>query len=216
VDRFQAVVFDMDGLLLDSERLALVSFEAACTHFQLPDSPDVFQKLIGANAQLAKVVLREGFAGQIEPEVFDEVWQKRYLELVTERPIPLMPGVENLLATLKQMNMPMAVATSSKTAGAIYKLTAAGIYDYFQILVGGDQVENSKPKPDIFLRAAHKLNFESKHCLAFEDSENGVKAAHAAGMTVVQIPDLIQPSDDLLALGHIVLNRIDEVIGYKF
>lgn len=216
MEQFQAIIFDMDGLLLDSEKLALVSFEATREHFQLPDRYDVFEKLIGANALLAKEVLREGFAGLIEPEVFDAVWQERYLELTTERPIPLMSGVENLLATLKAMGKPMAVATSSKTEGAINKLTAAGIYDYFSVLVGGDQVEQSKPKPDIFLLAAHKLNSDAKHCLAFEDSENGVKAAHAAGMTVVQIPDLIQPSADLLALGHIVLTKIDDVIEYSF
>ena len=86
----------------------------------------------------------------------------------------------------------------------------------FDTIIGGDQVKKSKPHPDIYLKAAEALEVRTNDCLALEDSENGVRSAVAAGMTVVQIPDLVKPSYDLLKLGHIVLNSMQEVLHFEF
>ena len=91
-----------------------------------------------------------------------------------------------------------------------------GRWSYLDIIIGGDQVTKSKPEPDIYLKAASELSADPAKSLAFEDSPNGVKAALAAGMIVVQIPDLILPDDDLLKMGHIVLNNLADVIEYDF
>jgi beta-phosphoglucomutase-like phosphatase (HAD superfamily) len=90
------------------------------------------------------------------------------------------------------------------------------LLDYFEIVIGGDQVERGKPDPDIYLKAASALSAAPSKCLALEDSTNGVKAAVAAGMTVVQIPDLVQPNEELLQLGHIVLSSLADVPKYNF
>jgi beta-phosphoglucomutase-like phosphatase (HAD superfamily) len=110
----------------------------------------------------------------------------------------------------------MAVATSTRTKRATEKLGDAGLLDYFKIVIGGDQVEQGKPDPEIYLKAASALSSAPSRCLALEDSANGVKAAVAAGMTVVQIPDLVPPSDELLQLGHIVLSSLADVPKYDF
>jgi beta-phosphoglucomutase-like phosphatase (HAD superfamily) len=93
-------------------------------------------------------------------------------------------------------------------------LRKSGVLDRFQAVIGSDQVRNGKPEPDIYLKAAGLLNARPERCLALEDSENGVRAAVGAGMTVVQIPDLVQPSAELLALGHIVLDSLREVAAH--
>jgi beta-phosphoglucomutase-like phosphatase (HAD superfamily) len=121
-----------------------------------------------------------------------------------------------LLEHVSSLGIPTAVATSTRTERAREKLLRAGVLDRFHEVVGGDQVAHSKPSPDIYLRVAELLRVRPRGCLALEDSDNGVRAALAAGMTVVQIPDLLSPSADVLELGHIVLTSLAEVAEYPF
>ncbi len=216
MQNFNAVLFDMDGLLLDSEKLALAAFESTCARFELGDLSHVFTRLVGTNTALGKTLLREGLAGIMDAEVFAAQWQTQYRALTEDTPIPLMPGVAAFLKHTTALNIPMAVVTSSTSAQAKHKLTQAGILDYFRLIVGGDQVMQSKPAPEIYLLAAARMAVEPATCLALEDSANGVKAAVAAGMTVVQIPDLVPPDDELLALGHTVLDNIMAVTNNEF
>lgn len=216
MQHFDAVIFDMDGLLLDSETLALSAFEKTCARFELGDLSHVFRSLIGTNSVLGKALLQEGLSGIMDHEVFSADWQENYRELTENVPVPLMTGVQDFLAHTTALNIPMAVATSSQTAHAHNKLGHAGILDYFRQIIGGDQVEHSKPAPDIYLRAASALSVDPVKCLALEDSANGVRAAVAAGMTVVQIPDLVQPDKQLLELGHIVLPSLAKVPEHNF
>jgi beta-phosphoglucomutase-like phosphatase (HAD superfamily) len=110
----------------------------------------------------------------------------------------------------------MAIATSSRTEHAVEKLRQAGLLERFRTVIGADQVQKPKPDPEVYLRAAQYLGVDPWDCLAVEDSEYGVRAAHAAGMTVIQVPDMTQPTADLRALGHIVLASLKEVAGYPF
>lgn len=216
MQHFDAVIFDMDGLLLDSETLALSAFEKTCARFELGDLSHVFKSLIGTNTVLGKALLKQGLAGIMDDEMFSADWQENYRAVTEDVPVPLMPGVREFLMHTAALNTPMAVATSSQTAHAKNKLSNAGILDYFRHIIGGDQVGQSKPAPDIYLRAASALSVDPVKCLALEDSANGVRAAVAAGMTVVQIPDLVQPDEELLALGHIVLPSMAKVAEYDF
>jgi HAD superfamily hydrolase (TIGR01509 family) len=216
VRHFAAVIFDMDGLLLDTERVALESFNEACASFGLPDHPDVFRQCVGVNGVRAREVIREGLGHAVAPEEFWTAWDRFYHAAHAREPIRVKAGAEALLEQLSAWQMPMGVATSTRVAQATRKLTETGLAGYFSAIVGGDQVERSKPHPDIYLRVAHLLAAPPSACLALEDSENGVRAAVAAGMTVVQVPDLQLPSDDLRSLGHIVLESLEQVPGYPF
>lgn len=125
-----------------------------------------------------------------------------------------MKGVHNLLDYLHASGIPTAVATSTNTDHALHKLEQSGILHRFTTITGGDQVANGKPAPDIYLKAAKSIDANPLSCLALEDSPNGVRAAIAAGMHVIQIPELVEPDEALRSLGHTVLGDLDAVLDY--
>ena len=206
-----AVIFDMDGLLLDSERLALAAFVETCDHFGLGDHTAVFMRCVGATHTLGEQILRDGLPGNVDHLAFGRLWDSTYVEHTSDSAIPLKSGAAELLQDLKGFGVPMAVATSTSTSRARQKLQSCGIVQDFDVIVGGDQVQRSKPCPDIYLRAAELLHIQPERCLALEDSENGVRSAIGAGMKVIQIPDLVQPSAALRELGHTVLTTLHDV-----
>lgn len=213
--RFEAAVFDMDGLLLDTERIALDTFRATCRSFELGEHLDVFYRCIGTNTTRGREVIEEGLGALVDCGAFWRQWDVLY-KATTLESAALKPGARELLSELSRRGLPMAVATSTSTAQAIQKLERAGIHLHFRAIVGGDQVAHSKPHPDIYLRAAGVLGVAPGWCLALEDSANGVRAATAAGMIVVQVPDLVPPSDDLLQLGHYVFESLQHVYAVAF
>jgi HAD superfamily hydrolase (TIGR01509 family) len=216
VKHFNAVIFDLDGLLLDTETIALSAFLKTCSYFGLPAQQELFIRCIGTNQARGREVLAEGLRGQVDHLLFEEVWDRHYDERTTNERIALKDGAAELLAHISSLRLPVAVATSTGTPSARAKLRGAGILDRFQVTVGGDQVGNSKPAPDVYLKAAEMLRVSPGACLALEDSENGVRAALAARMTVVQIPDLVPPTEALRSLSHIVLRSLRDVATYPF
>lgn len=216
LSRFSAIIFDMDGLLLDTERISLDTFNEACSLLALGDLSHIFTLMIGVNSESGATILKNGLQGLVEYEIFINEWMQLYKNETDLKPLPVKSGAKSLLAYISNMGIPMAVATSTKTKSAEQILDVSGISHYFDFIVGGDKVSKSKPFPDIYLQAADSLSVESSTCLAVEDSSNGVKAAIAADMTVIQIPDLVQPDKELLALGHIVLENLNDIQNYRF
>ncbi len=216
MNRFHAAIFDMDGLLLDTERIALLTFLEACEHFGIGPQPDVFTRCLGTNQALGLAILEAGLEGKADHLEFRRVWESRYVASITHRPIALKDGAADLLEHLASLSMPLAVATSSNTPRATQKLRDAGILERFDAIVGGDQVARSKPDPEIYLKAAAALGVAPGKCLALEDSENGVRAALSSGMTVIQVPDLVEPAPHVRDFGHIILRSLREVADHAF
>ena len=216
MNNFEAIIFDMDGLLLDSERIWLIAFQEACQEFNLGDRTDLFIQCIGSNSEATKNILRNGLGDKVDYVKFWSVCRANYHAETKNKPISVKDGAIDLLKYIKALQLPLAVATSTHTEFAIKKLENAGIREYFNEIIGGEQVSNSKPLPDIYLKAANTLQVKAKNCLALEDSENGVKSALAAGLTVIQIPDLVEPSRSFKLNGHIILQNLTEVISFKF
>ena len=213
--QFDAVVFDMDGLLLDTERVALVASEVACEKIGVSFSREVYEACVGTKIEKTREILAEALEGQCGVDEYFAVWNEEF-RLLADNGIPLRPGVLVALNYFRDLGWPMGVATSSSTETAERHLNAYELIGYFEVGVGGDQVTYSKPDPEIFLLAAERLGKSPERCLAFEDSNNGARSAHAAGMTVVQIPDQVPTADDVHKAGVIILESLESVPGYRF
>ena len=208
-----ACIFDMDGLLIDSERIALRVFHEICNHYDYQAQLSLYDQLLGTNARTTRQILAETLPSTIDVDEFIDRWGISYGKQ-TEKAVPLMPGILELLDYLESTGIPKAVATSTQTSKAIDKLEKSGIAHRFSTLIGGDQVSNGKPAPEIYINAAKALSVEPANCLALEDSPNGVKAAVAAKMRVIQIPDTVQPDEALKSMGHIIVQDAFDVITF--
>jgi HAD superfamily hydrolase (TIGR01509 family) len=210
---YQAAVFDMDGLLLDTERVCMQAFRDACGVLSLPMLEEVYLGIIGCNAEGIERVIRNGYGKELNYPQLRTEWTKRYHPIIEQQAIPKKEGVIELFDWLKAQKIPIAVATSSHKKQAVAKLKLSGLSNYVESLSTGCEVSKGKPDPEIFLLAAQRLNTSPQHCLAFEDSSNGVRAAIAAGMQVHQVPDLVEPNADIIALGHTISDSLADVLN---
>ncbi len=207
---FAAVVFDMDGTLLDTELVfkTIVYEVTAGLGFEMTD--DVHHRMVGSSHETTSKLLVEAYGVTFPYEMFDAEC-RRIMRGRMESSVPVKPGVPELLAELKKRRIPMAVATSSRAPHALTHLGTAGLLDMFHAIVTRDDVVQPKPHPEPYLTAARLLGVLPATCLAIEDSFSGVRAAHAAGMQTVMVPDLVPPTDDIRALCDAVMGSLHEV-----
>lgn len=189
----RAVVFDMDGLMLDSERLVRTLWQDAVRRRGYALTDAIHATLIGRREPESEALLRAHFGASFPmDEIRSEVqhdWRRRVLE----HGIPRKPGLDPLLDFLEANAIPRAVATSTARQQALISL--GPLFHRFHATVCGDEVPEGKPAPDIYLRAAERLDVSPGDCLALEDSIAGVTAAERAGMTVIMVPDLVAPPE---------------------
>lgn len=210
----RAVVFDMDGLLLDSEAIFKLAWKhaAGVGGYDLPD--DVFYRMIGRTREDSNRILVEAFGGKCVPENFSHEVDTFHDRYVRENGIPLKAGVEEILDWCDARGLPRAVATSTYEPLATPRLAETGLLPRFSIAVFGDHVSRGKPNPDIYLRAAERLGVEPSQCLALEDSYNGVRAARAAGMTIYMVPDLLRPTAEMVETAHGIFPSLHAVVEF--
>lgn len=205
-----ALIFDMDGLLLDSERVLAGCFEAVAAEMGARLPQDIWLTMVGkADGECHRMLTDYMGDAAAARRLLDE-GKARYL-VPARAGIPHRPGVIAMLDWLVQHRIPRAVATTTRQPLASQKLEAAGLLRYFDTVVSSSDVALPKPAPDVYLLAAARLGVAPPACLVLEDSPTGVRAALAAGMTPIQIPDLVAPDDAVRALGHRITSSLMDV-----
>jgi HAD superfamily hydrolase (TIGR01509 family) len=185
----RAVVFDMDGLMLDTEPIYKIAWQAASAELGYVIDDALYATFVGRRTEDCERDLVERFGSGFPLDPFRARWPQLWRAEVAAHGIQKKPGLLDLLTLLETNNVAMAVATSTEADDAAFTLRSTGLDTWFQVIVTGDQVAHGKPAPDIYLEAARRLQAEPARCLAFEDSEAGILAASRAGMVPLLIPD---------------------------
>ena len=208
------VVFDMDGILFDTERLCQDSWLAVAEEKGLPGMAEIFPQCIGLNANDSRRIVMNAYGEDFDYEGFREqasVWFWNYIE---KNGLPMKPGVRELLDWLKENGWTVGLASSTRRSSVLNHLEQAGIRDYFSTVITGDMVEHSKPQPDIYLMACRELGADPEETYAIEDSPNGIRSAHAAGMIPLMVPDMIAPDEEMRRLSSCIFKDLFEVLEY--
>lgn len=203
-----AVLFDMDGLMLDSERAMLETWREAAQAENLAADDAVWLAMVGMHDRASLVHLSGHFGADAATRLRDASY--RLYDARVAAGLPRKRGLLELLELLEAQGVPKAVATSTQRPRALAKLSASGLIGRFDAIVAGSDVEHPKPAPDIYLLAARELGVDVRRCVVLEDSEPGVRAALAAGATPIQIPDLVAPGAELRAFGHRIVASLEQ------
>lgn len=201
---YDAILFDLDGTLIDTERLAMATGRDAFAEFGHEDTEELFLSLIGVDLPTSAKIIEARFP-KLDQVAVNQVWRGKFAEQM-KREVPMKPFALKVVHGLAP-RFDLGLVTSSERQAAMDKLGRSGLLSAFQTIVTREDVSTPKPAPAPYLLAAERLGVAPERCLAFEDSEPGAKAAHKAGMTVVQLRDVLPPSgefahhvaDDLLS-----------------
>lgn len=210
----KTVVFDMDGVLFDTERLCMESWIEVAKDWDLPDIEGVFRQCIGLNGNDTKDLVQKAYGQGFPYEEYRAGASAWFWKNVEENGLPVMAGVEEILSYLQDNGWQVGLASSTRYESVISHLERAGIRKYFSVIVTGDMVEHSKPQPDIYLLACEKLSVKPEEAYAVEDSPNGIRSAHAAGMKPIMVPDMIEPDEEMKELSFLICKDLLEVMRF--
>ena len=209
----ETIVFDMDGVIFDTERLGLECWELLADKYGLVGIRPVAMKCIGRNTEATTRIILDHYGEDLDIQgLYNE--SKTVMKQLMEKNggIPLKSGAKELLRVLKDRGSHIALASSTKTAIVKAELAEAGLLDCFEVIVGGDMVKNSKPDPEIYLKACDELGADPKKTYAVEDSRNGIISASEAGLMPILVPDLIEPDEEMLKRAVMRLSSLDELL----
>ncbi len=215
--KIEAIVFDMDGVLLDTESICDRTWEIAGKEFNLTskDSERVIALCRGQNKSDTIHTLKKEFGEAFDASRFLERTSELFHEIEFSVGIKRMYWAKEALSSLKE-HFPIALASSTRKESVVRQLTNAGLIEYFDVIVTGDMVVHSKPDPEIYTTAVNELSkklnisLEPINCVAVEDSPNGLKSARDAGLTTVMIPDRIQPNPEVLKITDAVVKNLED------
>ena len=193
----KAIVFDMDGVLFDTERLCMNTWHEMARERNLEHMDQVAENSIGRNRVAIEKIYHDVYGEDFPVAQFLDESRRRMWDSIEQNGLKLMKGVMELLIYLRQSDYRIAIASSSGDQVIERYLEIAGMRQYFDRIVGGNQIKNSKPSPDIYLKACEVLGANPPDTIAVEDSPNGIRSAYRAGMIPVMIPDLIEPDEEI-------------------
>ena len=206
------VIFDMDGLMFDTEKIYGIYWRQVSIELGYPMDDALVTMMCGAVRDFQIEAIRARMGDDAPAEAIIDECMRRTRAYIAHNPIPFKPGLVELLTALQRRGIPVAVATGTRRVSADDMITRAQLSDYIDAMVCGDEVTACKPDPEIFLKAAALIGVPPQECMVLEDSYNGIRAAHAAGALPIMIPDTMQPTDEIRALCAHVFDRLDDVI----
>lgn len=208
---FDAVVFDMDGVLFDTESVSKRCWFAVAEEMNIPDIAETLRNCTGVTKAFQRAYFAKRYGADFPFEEFDARTNQRIRDVFARDGIGLMPGVRELLMWLKAQGKSIAIASSSNMSAILHHLDEHDLRPYFDAIMSGDRVQNGKPDPEIYIKACALLGKEPKRCIGIEDSLNGVRAVNAAGMMAVMVPDQIAPTDEIRALTFAIRDSLHDV-----
>ena len=208
------IIFDMDGLMFDTEKLIYKSWKESCKKYKQNLSDKIFIESIGLNRKKTIEIYKKYFAVNFPYEDIIDETMNIFENFIRSEGVPLKEGVLELLDYNKKKQLKMAVATSTKRDRTELMLNLSDTGKYFDVVVCGDEIISGKPDPEIFLETAKKLNYQPENCMVLEDSKNGIIAAYKAGMLPVMVPDIIKPEKEIEAMIFKKFDSLKEVKNY--
>lgn len=210
----QAVVFDMDGIIFDSEKLVLECWQIVADKYNIPDIETSCRNCLGLNRVVTKEYFLSVYGNDFDYDGYKKEMSDLFHAKAAGGKLDKKPGIEELLIFLKGKKIKLAVASSTRREVVEQELRDGGLLDYFDVVIAGDMVEKSKPEPDIFLKACEELGVVPENAYAIEDSFNGIRAAKNAGMRPIMVPDMVQPDEEIKNLCECVLKSHYKVKEY--
>ena len=209
----RAVLFDMDGVIFDSERAVLAVWREIAGEMELSGIDGVFVQCVGVNKQRTLEIFCEAYP-DLDFDEFDVRVRRLFLSRYDKGRLPVKPGVREILAGLRERRIPLALASSTRTETVKRELEEAGFLGCFDTVIGGDLVTRSKPDPEIFLTAASRLGAEPADCFVIEDSFNGIRAASAGGFRPIMVPDMLPPDAEMEEKAELIAADLFEAWDY--
>ncbi len=211
---FDAVIFDMDGVIFDSEKLVVECWVETAAKYNIPNIEEACRECVGINAAATREKMKLCYGQDFPYDEYKAEMSALFHARYGEGRLPMKKGIQELLEFLKENDIRIALASSTREAVVKQELRDAGLLDYFDAVICGDMVKRSKPAPDIFLKAAEILQIAPERCYVIEDSYNGIRAAHSAHMRPLMVPDMLPPNKEMEELSEYILPSLIEVKEY--
>ena len=214
MDKINTVIFDMDGVIFDTERVYLETWTEVFEKYGYNMTREIYTSVMGIGRKNVMNTFKSIYGDDLPIDNMYKEKDEILYRKIEKGEIPTKDGVEEVLKFLKENNYNIALATSAKRNRVDKHLNDSNLKGIFDVIVCGDEVKKSKPNPEIFLYVANKLNINRKNCIVIEDSLSGVKAGNNAGMLVVNIPDLRECDDEMKKYSHKVFKNLIEFKEY--
>ncbi len=207
-------VFDMDGLMFDTETLVYRAWQKVMDDHNYNYNFEIYKQTVGRRTVDVKKMYEEMYDDNFDYALMREEANVYFRKAINDFGVPFKKGLINILEHLKQKGIKIALATSTSSQTAMWLIEDANLKKYFDKYVCGNMVTNGKPHPEVFLTAAKELQLSPEDCIALEDSLNGIKSAYNAGMKPIMIPDMLEPTEEIKPMLYALCEDLDEAIQY--
>ncbi len=212
--KFKAVVFDMDGVIFDSEVCVIESWKVVAERYGIENVESILPHCLGRNYSTTKQIFLDYYGEDFPYDEYKQECSKVYHDNYDGGRLPMKPGIRELLQFLKEQKYKVGLASSTRKSTIVLQLEDANLIQYFDDLVSGDMLTKSKPEPDIYLMACERLGINPKEGIAIEDSFNGIRSAYRAGMFPIMVPDLMQPDEEMKEISGEILSSLFDVLEW--